>query len=139
MRWICILLLVVCAACAPSVPSQRERADTADRSEAALLDRQLLQIPDVIGAYAAIHRAFTDPLTGVHSAPAASVLITIAGGADRAEIEHAVQALAPTASVAIVTAPSPSAPRHGPELLIALVAILGIALTIAWRSRPRAA
>jgi hypothetical protein len=119
------------------VPSSYERADASDRAEAAALDRQLLAVPGVTGAYAAIHRAFTDPLTGAHSDPAASVLITIAIDADRATVERTAHQLAPTASLAIITAPSPSTPsKRTPVLILALIAILGAAGVVAWRSRP---
>jgi hypothetical protein len=133
-RWICLLVL---ASCAPSVPSSYERADASDRAEAAALDGQLLAVPGVTGAYAAIHRAFTDPLTGAHSDPAASVLITIALDADRATVERTAHQLAPTARLAIITAPSPTAPsKRTPVLILALIAILGAAGYVAWRSRP---
>jgi hypothetical protein len=135
-RWICLLVL---ASCAPSVPSAYERADASDRAEAAALDRQLLAVPGVTGAYAAIHRAFTDPLTGVHSDPAASVLITIALDADRGTIERTAHQLAPTASLAIIAAPSPTTPsKRTPMLIVALIAILGAAGYVAWRARPSA-
>ena len=135
-RWICILAL---SGCAPGVPSSHERADAADRAEAATLDHQLLAMPGVTGAYAAIHRAFTDPLTGLHSDPAASVLITISADADRAGIERAAHQLAPNAALAMITAPSPRAPsKTTPVLILALLAILGAAGYVAWRSRPTA-
>jgi hypothetical protein len=135
-RWICLLVL---ASCAPNVPSSYERADASDRTEAAALDRQLLAVPGVTGAYAAIHRAFTDPLTGGHSDPAASVLITISIDADRATIERTAHQLAPTASLAIITAPAPTTPsKRTPLLIVALIAIVGAAGYVAWRSRPSA-
>lgn len=125
--------------CAPSVPSAYERAETGDRAEAAALDRQLRAVPGVTGAYAAIHRAFTDPLTGAHSNPATSVLITIAIDADRAAVEHAARQLASTASLAIIAAPAPTTPsKRTPILIAALIAILGAAGYVAWRSRPTA-
>lgn len=125
------------AGCAPDVPSARERADASDRLQASELDRQLHAIPGVTGAYAAIHRAFTDPLTGATTPAAASALITIAPGADRTAIEAAAHQLAPAASLAIIPSPAPASPsRRAPLLIGALVAILATAGYIAWKTRP---
>jgi hypothetical protein len=134
-RW--IVTLVVLIGCAPDVPSSRERADASDRLEAAALDHQLRAVPGVTGAYAAIHHAFTDPLTGAKSPAAATVLITIAPGADRTAIETAAHQLAPVASIAIVTSPAPATPsRRTPFVIAALVAILAAAGYVAWKTRP---
>jgi len=134
VRWI---FLVALFSCAPEVPSSRERADASDRVEATALDRQLRAVPGVTGAYAAIHHAFADPLTGAKSPAAATILITIAPGADRTAIEAATHQLAPTASVAIVTSPAPAAPsRRVPLVIAVLVAILAAAGYVAWKTRP---
>jgi hypothetical protein len=131
------LAWIALVGCAPEVPSSRERADASDRVEAAALDHQLRAVPGVTGAYAAIHHAFVDPLTGAKSPAAATVLITIAPDADRTAIETATHQLAPTASVAIVTSPAPATPsRRVPLVIAALVAILAAAGYVAWKTRP---
>jgi type III secretory pathway lipoprotein EscJ len=132
LRWFVVLAIY---SCAPDVPSARERADLSDRGEAAQLDRQLRAVPGVTGAYAAIHTAFTDPLTNAHTGSAASVLIAIAPDADRAAIEAAAHQLAPNASLAIVT--SPAQRRSYLAWIAALVAVLAAAGALAFRYRPR--
>ncbi|MEO8549072.1 MAG: hypothetical protein ABI678_03845 [Kofleriaceae bacterium] len=136
MRWLVILAL---AACAPAVPTPAERAAASDRSVAVALERQLIAIPGVTTAHAAIHSAFRDPLTGAATPAAASVLLTTAPGADRATIEATTHRLAPAATLALVPGPAPASPSSSKPLAIAaLLLILGAAGFVAWRTRPTA-
>ena len=128
-------MLLAIYSCAPDVPSARERADLSDRGEAAQLDRQLRAVPGITAAYAAIHTAFTDPLTSAHSGSAESVLIAISPDADRDAIEVAAHQLAPNASLAIVT--SPAQRRSYLPWIAALVVVLAGAGALAYRYRPR--
>ena len=135
MRWLVILALV---ACAPDVPTPTERSAAADGIAAAALERQLLAVPGVANAHAAIHTAFRDPLTSATSPTAASILITTAPGADRVAIEATAHELAPTAAVAIIPGPAPTSSNHEPLAIVGLLVILGAAGYVAWRTRPRA-
>lgn len=135
MRWLVIVALV---ACAPEIPTPAERATAVDRAAGSALEHQLLTVPGVTGAHAALHTAFREPLTGLVSPASASVLITIAPGADRTTIDRTAHQLAPTASVAIITGPAPAPPpSKKPLAIVALLAILGAAGYVAWRTRPR--
>ncbi|HET9990834.1 MAG TPA: hypothetical protein VFQ65_20025 [Kofleriaceae bacterium] len=134
MRWIVLFVVV---ACAPEVLSPRERAATSDLAADAALEHQLVAIPGVASAHAAIHTAFRDPLSGTTSPPAASLLLVIAPTADRATIEAAAHQLAPTATLAIVTGPAPARSSNTKPLAIAaLVVVLAAAGVVAWRTRP---
>jgi hypothetical protein len=135
LRWLVIVALV---ACAPDVPSPRERAGVSDLASDAALEHQLVAIPGVVGAHAAIHSAFRDPLTGALSPSAASLLLVVAPTADRAAITAAAHQLAPTATLAIVPGPAPASSSHKPLLIAALVVVLGAAGFVAWRTRPMA-
>jgi hypothetical protein len=135
VRWLLILALV---ACAPDVPSPRERAAASDLAADTALEHQLLAIPGIASAHAAIHSEFHDPLTGATSPAAASILIVVSPTADRATIEAAAHRLAPTATLAIVPGPAPSSTNHKPLAIAALVLVLGAAGFVAWRTRPTA-
>jgi hypothetical protein len=135
VRW---LLIVSLFACAPDVPSPRERAATSDLAADAALEHQLVAIPGVAVAHAAIHSEFRDPLTGATSRAAASILIIVSPTADRASIESTAHRLAPTATLAIVPGPAPSSASHKPLAIAALVLVLGAAGFVAWRTRPTA-
>jgi hypothetical protein len=135
VRWLVLFALV---ACAPDVPSPRERAAASDLGADTALEHQLVAIPGVAAAHAAIHSAFRDPLTGAGSPAAASLLLVISPTADRTSIEAAAHQLAPTATLAIVPGPAPSSSSHKPLLIAALVVVLGAAGFVAWRTRPTA-
>lgn len=135
LRWLVLLAL---AACAPDVPSPAERAAATDRIAATALERQLLAVPGVTSAHAALHTAFRDPLTNATSPAAASILITVAPGADRATIETTAHRLAPAATLALIAGPAPASSSSGKLLPIAaLLSILGAAGYVAWHTRPR--
>ena len=129
---------VFACACAPEIPSPRERAASSDLAADAALEHQLVAIPGVAAAHAAIHSAFHDPLTGAESAAAASLLVVIAPTADRSAIEAAAHQLAPTATLAIVIGPAPAASSHKALAIAGLVVVLGAAGFVAWRTRPTA-
>jgi hypothetical protein len=135
VRWLVLLALV---GCAPDVPSPRERAAASDLAADAALEHQLVAIPGIAAAHAAIHSEFRDPLTGAMSPATASVLIVVAPSADHASIEAAAHRLAPTATLAIVPGPAPSSTSHKPLAIAALVLVLGAAGFVAWRTRPTA-
>jgi hypothetical protein len=137
VRWILASALFACA-CAPEIPSPRERAATSDLAVDAALEHQLVAIPGVAAAHAAIHSEFHDPLTGATTPAAASLLIVISPTADRTSIEAAAHRLAPTATLAIVPGPAPSSSSHKPLAIAALVLVLGAAGFVAWRTRPTA-
>jgi hypothetical protein len=138
VRCLLALAILVCA-CAPEIPSPRERAAVSDLAADTALEHQLLAIPGVTGAHAAIHSAFRDPLTAATSQAAASMLIVIAPTADRGSVATAAHQLAPTATLAIVPGPVPAPSSRGKPLLIAaLVVVLGAAGFVAWRTRPTA-
>ncbi|MEO6771441.1 MAG: hypothetical protein ABI467_00265 [Kofleriaceae bacterium] len=135
MRWLPILALL---ACAPEIPSPRERAATSDRAADAALEHQLVAIPGVAAAHAAIHSAFRDPLSGATSPAAASVLIVIGPHTDRGSVEAAAHQLAPSATLAIVIGPAPQTSSNRPLAIAALIVVLGAAGVVAWRTRPAA-
>ena len=135
MRWLVLLALV---ACAPDVPSPRERAASSDLAAATALEHQLVAIPGVTAAHAAIHSAFRDPLTGADSPAAASLLVIVNPSAARAPIEAAAHQLAPTATLAIVPGPTPASTNHQLLAIAGLVVVLGAAGVVAWRTRPTA-
>jgi len=135
VRWVPLLLLL---ACAPEIPSPRERAASSDLVADAALEHQLVAIPGVASAHAALHSAFRDPLTGAESPAGASLLVVISPGADRAAIETAAHQLAPTATLAIVPGPAPASSNHKLVAIAGLVVVLGAAGIVAWRTRPTA-
>jgi hypothetical protein len=120
------------------VPSPRERAAASDLAADAALEHQLLSIPGVSAAHAAIHAGFRDPLTGATSPPASTLLVVIAPTADRAAITTAAHQLAPTATLAIVAGPAPASSNHKPLAIAGLVVVLAAAGFVAWRTRPTA-
>jgi hypothetical protein len=137
VRWVLASAVLACA-CAPEIPSPRERAATSDLASDAALEHQLVAVPGVAAAHAALHSAFRDPLTGATSAAAASLLLVISPSANRAAIEAAAHRLAPTATLAIVPGPAPPSSNHTPLAIAGLVVVLGAAGFVAWRTRPTA-
>jgi hypothetical protein len=129
---------IFACACAPEIPSPRERSAASDLAADVALEHQLVAIPGVASAHAALHSEFHDPLTGATSPAAASLLIVIAPTADRASLEAAAHRLAPTATLAIVPGPTPASSSHKPLAIAALVLVLGAAGFVAWRTRPTA-
>ncbi|MFT3699382.1 MAG: hypothetical protein QM831_39910 [Kofleriaceae bacterium] len=137
MRLIAILIGVM--ACAPDVPSARERADIADRGEAIQLEQQLRRIPGIVDAHVALHHAFRDPLTGVAHGSGEAILIAADAHADQAAISTTVGKLAPTANLAVITAPEVPKPSPTKWLAIgALVLVLLGAIAVAFRVSPGA-